>query len=286
MFDHVNFWKIRAMQISLVFATAMIFQNLLDPSHRGWLGFSVMMIYAGLDSGTTLHRSFHRFWGAVFGLFLSYCLFFVIRIHYQTIYLVVPIVLFLAYFSLSRFYVTPTIFTVSLTAFGSDYFYSNTKSVDHFFFDYALATTLALCICIVFEKYIFKSSNVSEKVYHDLQKKIIANLESLFLIAVHKPHQRAKYLKGKVVLDKSVIKMDGFLKTLRHDFHIDKKIINSAEDFYQLAESIFFDLNKIYYNQLKFEQSLILKTEKDLKQLSRMTYFNDEGIKTCEPRKT
>src|SRR3990167_8423105 len=111
----------RAFQICVVFAATIMVQEWLKFAHSGWIGFAVMMIYAGFDSGTSLHRTRHRFWGSMLGLLLSYVLWFFIRIHYETIFLVIPIVVFMAFFSLGKFYVSPTIFTVTLTALGIDY---------------------------------------------------------------------------------------------------------------------------------------------------------------------
>lgn len=266
MFGQLNLWKVRAMQISIVFASAIFLQTILNFNNKGWLGFSAMMIYVGLDSGTTLHRAFHRFWGAMLGLLLAYILFFIIKIHYQIIYLIAPCILFLAYFSLSRFYVTPTIFTVTLTAFGSDYFYSNHKAVTHFFFDYALSTILALFLCVFFEKYFFKKSNTSADLFIELKKNITKNMKALFLISQSSAKSHSRFLKEKISLNQNINRLDAFLQTMKHDFHVDKNIINEGETFNQTANEAYFLITKNFYN-IRKSQKNEAKTKKNLEQL-------------------
>ncbi len=60
MFETIDYRTTRAFQICVVFIFALALQRWLKYSHAGWIGFAVMMIYAGFDSGTSLHRTIHR----------------------------------------------------------------------------------------------------------------------------------------------------------------------------------------------------------------------------------
>ena len=122
-----------------------------------------MMIYAGFDSGASLQRTIHRFWGAVFGLLLSYGLWIVGQIDFRFILVIIPFIVFMAYFSLGKRYAFPT--TVTLTSLGTDYYGRNNYAVPNFFFDYLLSTVVAFLLCLIFETLVFQNSQLSRKFY-------------------------------------------------------------------------------------------------------------------------
>ena len=158
MFKIIDYRKTRALQICLVFATALAIQRLLGYSHAGWIGFAVMMIYAGFDRGASLQRTYHRFWGAILGLLLSYILWLMGQVDFRLILVIVPVLVFMAYFSLGKLYAFPTIFTVTLTALGTDYYGGSDYAVPNFFFDYLLSTVVAFLLCFMYESGLTQNS--------------------------------------------------------------------------------------------------------------------------------
>ena len=89
----------RALQICIVFVTALVLERMLNYSRAGWIGFIVMMIYVGFDSGASIHRTMHRFWGTVLGLVLSYFLWQLGLLDFRLMLTVIPIVIFLSFFA-------------------------------------------------------------------------------------------------------------------------------------------------------------------------------------------
>jgi hypothetical protein len=273
MLEAIDYRATRALQICIVFVFTLIIQKMLNFSHAGWIGFAVMMIYAGFDSGASLHRTFHRFWGAMLGLFLSYILFFFIRIDDDLIFIIVPVTVFMAYFSLSKYYVSPTIFTVALTALGSDYYQSNLYAVDQFFFDYAKATIIALSICVFFEYFVFKKNNLTHKFYFDLQKEVVSELSLLLKVVKIRPIRRSQYLKLSAALYAHTVNLNTFLKMAEHDYHLCVHFLDTLEPFNETLLSVYQNLQILFSeNNSTARDSLIIETQEMLDQLTRMSH--------------
>lgn len=241
-----GYYQTRAIQICIVFTCSQILEGYLNFTHSGWIGFAVMMIYAGFDSGASIHRSKHRFWGAVLGLLLSYFLFILIRFNDDFIWLIVPFIIFMAYFTVSKLYVTPTIFTVSLTGLGADYYQSNDFAIQTFFEEYFFATLVAYWLCIALEYYVFKRSSLSKKFYAELQENILTSLNKIFYLLSTRKINASKFLKLTSALDAQIIKAEDFLSKSKHDYAINSDFLNSVKKFDLLAQKIYKRLHILY----------------------------------------
>ncbi len=271
----------RAFQICVVFIAALAIQDWLQFSHAGWIGFSLMMIYAGFDSGTSLHRTQHRFWGAMLGLLLSYVLWMIIRIHYEFIFLIVPIVVFMAFFALGKFYVSPTIFTVTLTALGVDYYTLDYYSVDEFFFDYFRATFIALGICVFFEFFLFKKSHLTHKFYFDLQRRLVCQLETLFLIVTKYPIRQSQYLKMSAQLNVIVLEWHAFFITIQHDYQIENHHVNDLDLFNERMEKTYQNIRQLFISGSHSSKHLKIETRAMLDHLFQMSREQNQGEIVC-----
>ena len=121
-FGKLSYRSLRAVQISMVLFFTIIIQQLFLFPRAGWIGFSVMMIYAGFDNGTTLFRAYHRFLGMFLGLFIGYVLWFFGHLDYRLLIIILPLTIYLAYFLAGHAYSIPTVFTVSTAVIGTGYF--------------------------------------------------------------------------------------------------------------------------------------------------------------------
>ncbi len=266
-----NYRLTRALQICIVLVTTLAIQRLLHYLHAGWIGFSVMMIYAGFDPGSTLHRSLHRFWGAMLGLLLSFLLWSVIRIHYEIITLVIPIIVFMAFFSLGKLYATPTIFTVTLTALGTDYYPSDTYGVGEFFYDYARSTATALGICVFFEYFIFKNYKLSTQVYFDLQQTLVSQLERLFALVKTQPLRQSHYLKLSTQLQGNIQQLQAFLVGVKHDYHMQQHVLDERDDFDKLVQITYQNIRQLFVSGTQNQALLLANTQGSLDSLVRMS---------------
>lgn len=270
MFKLVDYRKIRAFQISLVFATALAVQRLLGYSHAGWIGFAVMMIYAGFDKGASLQRTIHRFWGAIFGLLLSYILWIMGQFDFRLILVVVPIIVFFAYFSLGKLYAFPTIFTVTLTALGADYYGGNDYAVANFFFDYFLSTVVAFLLCFLFEFFLFRGSQLSRKFYLDLQKRIITRLNKLFTIVIQSPLRDSSYLRVSTVLNTNILDLYAFVDAAKHDSHPDINLLDEMALFGSTVQQAYHNIRRLFVLAPRKNTILELETKNILQQLVRV----------------
>lgn len=246
MLKNINYRTTRAMQICIVLATTLAVQDFFSFAKSAWTGFAVMMIYAGFDAGSTLHRTFHRFWGALFGLLLSYILWFIGHIDYRLLFMIIPIVVFMAYFSLGKLYAIPTIFTVTLTALGADFYNNDTYFVAWFFSDYFICTGIALIICVSFEYFIFKQNNLTHKFYTDLQKEIVVDLQDLFSIVTAGHLSQSKYIKATVKFNQKVLEFNNFITTSKHDYKVQENYLPELELFNHDMKEAYHSIRKLF----------------------------------------
>lgn len=269
MFKIVDYRKTRALQICLVFATALAVQRLLAYSHAGWIGFAVMMIYAGFDRGASLLRTIHRFWGAVFGLLLSYFLWIMGQVDFRLILVVIPFIVFMAYFSLGKLYAFPTIFTVTLTSLGADYYGGNNYAVPNFFFDYLLSTVVAFSLCSMFEFFIFRGSQLSRKFYIDLQKRIITRLNKLFYIVTQRPMLESTYLQASITLNTNILDLYAFVDAAKHDTHSEIDFHDELIFFSSVVQQVYHNIRRLFVIAPSRNELLELETQNILEQLAR-----------------
>ena len=272
MLQLTDYRATRALQICIVFVTTLAIQRGLNFTRAGWIGFAVMMIYAGFDTGASLHRTFHRFWGAIFGLFLSYVLWFIGRIDYRIILMIIPVIVFMAYFSLGKYYAYPTTFTVTLTALGADYYPSETYYVALFFFDYFRATTIALGICVVFEYFIFKKSHLTHLFYRDLQQLIVQQLNELLTLVSTKPLRRGKFLTLSVQFNARILELNAFSCTSKHDYHLQYQQFDQLQLFHATAETIYQNIRQLFVGAPTNMDNLLFETKNKLDQLNDMSH--------------
>jgi uncharacterized membrane protein YccC len=269
MFKRLDYRKTRALQICLVFATALAVQRALGYSHAGWIGFAVMMIYAGFDIGASLQRTIHRFWGAVFGLLLSYILWFMGQIDFRLILIIIPFMVFMAYFSLGKLYAFPTIFTVTLTALGTDYYGSGSDyAVPNFFFDYLLSTIVAFLLCFLFEYFLFRGSQLTRKFYIDLQKRIITRLHKLFDIVTQKPLRDSSYLRVSTVLNNNILDLYAFVDVAKHEPHPEANFLEELAFFSSAVQQVYHNIRRLFVLASHRNELLELETKNILEQLT------------------
>lgn len=235
----------RAFQICIVFVTTLVIERLLNFNRAGWIGFVVMMIYVGFDAGASIHRTMHRFLGTVLGLLFSYFLWQLGLLDFRLMLVVIPTVLFFAFFSLCKFYAYPTIFTVSLTFLGTAYFSPLDYNAYSFFFDYFKATTVAFFICFVFEGLVFKSSHLTQKFYHDLQKTILDELQNLYQIGVMSHPNQNHFLRGSAACRVKINELHIFEQTAKHDLGLDRGLGNT-ESFHALVSRTLHDIRLLF----------------------------------------
>ncbi len=275
MLQNMKFRTIRAIHICIVFTTTLAIQEIFNFPRAAWTGFAVMMIYVGFDAGSTLRRTFHRFWGMLLGLFLSYILWFLGHIDYRILFFIVPIGVFFAYFSLGKLYMYPTIFTVTLTALGSDYYATDAYSPLWFFSDYFICTVIALIICIVFEYFVFRGRNLTQKFYYELQQDITNTLNQIFVLATAKPMNKSKLLKHTIQVNTKILEYNVLLGNTQHSYNFKDGLTTELEEFLAKVKLVYYNLRLLQV--LPHEQSCIIDTIrliKTLRELSKMVNNN------------
>ncbi len=269
VFKNIDYRKTRALQICLVFATALAVQRVMGYSHAGWIGFAVMMIYAGFDKGASLLRTTHRFWGAILGLLLSYFLWVMGQVDFRLILIVIPFIVFMAYFSLGKLYAFPTIFTVTLTSLGTDYYGGNNYAVPNFFFDYLLSTVVAFLLCFMFEFFVFRGSQLSRKFYLDLQKRIITRLNKLFHIVIQRPMRDSTYLQVSIALNTNILDLYAFVDAAKHETHPEINFLEELSFFSSVVQQAYHNIRRLFVLSPHRNELLELETQNILQQLAR-----------------
>lgn len=245
MLQNISFRSTRAIHICIVFTTTLAIQYIFNYPRAAWTGFAVMMIYVGFDAGSTIRRTFHRFWGMALGLLLSYIIWFFGQIDYRILFFIVPIAVFFAYYSLGKLYMFPTIFTVTLTALGSDYYASDSYYPLWFFSDYFICTVIALIICVVFEYFIFKGRNLTNKFYFELQQDITRTLYDIFLLGCKKNINKSKLLKLTIHVNAKMLELNALLGNTQHSYQYTNYLTEELDFFFDSAKIVYQNIREI-----------------------------------------
>ena len=267
MSKFVEYRATRAFQICIVYVTTLLIERLLQFNRAGWIGFVVMMIYVGFDSGASMNRTLHRFLGTMIGLLLSYFLWLLGLLDYRLIMTVIPIIVFFSFFSLGKFYSYPTIFTVTLTSLGTAYFSPDNYDAYYFFFDYLKATLIAFLICIFFEGIVFKDKNMSQ-VFHDAHHaNILDNLEQLLTIATDENTKKTHFLKASAACHAKILDTLAFEVTSRSDYALIENELFETASFHQQVTNALDSIRQLFLLGSNRDASLVLSIRTMLDQL-------------------
>lgn len=271
LLNSFDYRTIRALHICIVFTTAFLIDLLFHIPRGSWMAFTVMMIYAGFDVGTSLQRVIHRFCGVVLGLCMARAIWFFCHLDYRLIFLVIPVLIAVYYYLLGKPYVFPTVFTVVLSVVGSDYFASRSFFVAWFFRDYFMCTIFAVIICWVFEYFIFRHVNMTRRFYSDLQKNLINVLETFFETVKHAPIRKSLYVKATISVNKKMIDLRDFVQNTKNDYHNKDNLIVELDEFNIDVHLIYQNIRKMFV--LPMEERVVLMKETELLMLRLKQLF-------------
>jgi hypothetical protein len=191
------------------------------------------------------------------------------QIDFRLILVVIPFFVFMAYFSLGKLYAFPTIFTVSLTALGTDYYGGNNYAVTNFFFDYLLSTIVAFLLCFVFEFFVFRDSQLARKFYLDLQKRIIGGLNKLFHIVIQRPLRDSAYLHISTALNNNILDLYAFVDTAKHETDQEVNFLEELAFFSSVVQQVYHNIRRLFVLAPNRNELLELETRNILEQLDR-----------------
>lgn len=246
-YNRLSYRAIRGLQICIVFSFTIFLQEWLRMPHAGWIGFSVMMIYVGFDHGTTLFRTFHRFWGMILGLISGFLLWFLGHVDFRLLILIIPITIFLAYFLVGHAYSVPTMFTVNTAVIGTGYFSTSlTTTVNSFIYDYTAATIVALAICVFFEYFIFRRYGLMQRFINDTQLQIIQQLKILLELLNHESISKVAWFNACIGLSQLLGEVNNLVRNSEFEYSAHKAVGNEFNQFVTLTNQIFVNLKALY----------------------------------------
>jgi len=243
----LGYRELRALHICIVFGFTVFIQEILRFPHAGWTGFSVMMIYAGFDNGTTLFRAYHRFWGMILGLFSGYILWFLGHLDYRFLILLIPLTVFFAYFLVGQAYSIPTIFTVNAAVIGTAYFSAHNEfSITAFLVDYAFCTIIAFVICVVFEFFIFYRHGLMKKFIQDREEEVILHLKALIGLLNQPSIRRSDWFEACINLNRSLNEVNNLINNTAFEYSSEHVVGDKFNQFVILTNEIFIGLKSLY----------------------------------------
>ena len=246
-YNRLSYRAIRGLQICIVFSFTIFLQEWLRMPHAGWIGFSVMMIYVGFDHGTTLFRTFHRFWGMILGLISGFLLWFLGHVDFRLLILIIPITIFLAYFLVGHAYSVPTMFTVNTAVIGTGYFSTSlTTTVNSFIYDYTAATIVALAICVFFEYFIFRRYGLMQRFISDTQLQIIQQLKILLELLNHESISKVAWFNACIGLSQLLGEVNNLVRNSEFEYSAHKAVGNEFNQFVTLTNQVFVNLKALY----------------------------------------
>ncbi len=266
-----SYREARVFQICLVFSAAIGVQLLTLHEHAGWIGFTLMLIYAGFDKGTSLQRTRERVFGVILGLFIGYFIWVFGQIDYRFIIAMIPILLFFTYYFVGRNFIYQSAFIVALSVLGSDYYKSDNNAVANFLFEYLIFTLVAFAICIIFDHVVFRKVNLSRKFYFDLQEKILDHLNELFKIVAHQPLRRAHYIKNSNQFNVSVLELYAFIEATKYDIQ-NKTLEDESHVFRENMQQAYHNIRRLFLRTSLRNDQLVSETRKILDELEKSVY--------------
>lgn len=275
MFGKLSYRSLRAVQISTVFAFTIIVQQLLLYPRAGWIGFAVMMIYAGFDNGTTILRAYHRFWGMLLGLLSGYLLWFLGHIDYRLLLIIIPITIYFAYFLAGQAYSVPTVFTVNTSVIGTGYFDTSVGvfPLTYFLTDYLMCTLIAFVIILLFEYFWFSRYNLIHLFIEDNQAEMVRKLYHLVHLLNQNKVHRSDWFEACVAYTATLFEMERLAQNAQFIRRAKGTIGVEFNQFLALNSQIFINLKALYISgytkrHRKYDYNVLFEqTQKDLKSL-------------------
>ncbi len=248
MLSNLSYRTIRALHICTVFTASIFIEQQLNMPRGAWTGFTVILIYAGFDVGSSILRIWHRFWGVLFGLLIGHIFWLMGHLDYRTLLIIAPCVLGTYYYLLGKPYVQGTVFTTMLSMLGSDYFANSTDTyhLQWFFRDYFMCTLLAAVICLFFEYFIFFRTNMTRKFYTDFQQDLISEIERFLNFMHQQKIKRGAFLDYVVVFNTKMVTLNTFTTNTKNDYHNKDNLITELTAFTQYANTIYHNIRKMY----------------------------------------
>ena len=273
----LSYRAIRALHICIVFGFIIFVQEFLRFPQAGWAGFSLMMIYAGFDNGTTLFRAYHRFWGMILGLFSGYILWFIGHLDYRLLILIIPVTVFFAYFLVGRAYSVPTIFTVNTAVIGTGYFAAHSEfSITAFLVDYTVCTIFAFVTCVVFEFFIFRKYGLMKRFIADTQKDVVNHLLGLINLLNQEKIDRNRWFNACINFNRSLNEVNNLVNNSAFEHSSEAVVGDEFNRFVLLTNKIFVALKALYsayytkrYHKHDYNQ-LFLQVQQDLIELQQL----------------
>ena len=266
-----SYREARAFQICMVFSVAIFAQLFTLNPHVAWIGFTVMLIYAGFSKGASLQRTRQRVLGVIFGLFVGYFIWLFGQIDFRLIIFLVPLLVFMTFFFVGRSFVFLSAFIVSLSVLGVDFYKSSNHTVVNFLFDYLVFTLAAFAICVIFDYFVFRKENLSRKFYFDLQEQIMVHLNELFKIVTHQPMRRSHYLKVSNQFNISVLELYAFIDSTKYDIQ-NKTLEIESNEFREKMQLAYHNIRRLFLSSSMTKDQLMLETQQLLEELEKSVY--------------
>jgi hypothetical protein len=268
-----SYREARAFQICLVFSCALLLQLFTQNPHVAWIGFTVMLIYAGFAKGASLQRTRERVLGVILGIFIGFIVWFIGQIDFRFVVLCAPILIFMTVFFIGRNFIYQSAFIVSLSVLGVDYYKSSDYAVGNFLFDYLIFTLVAFAICVIFDHVVFRKENLMRKFYFDLQDKILTHLNQLFIIVTTDPMRQSRYLKKSNQFNILVLDLYAFIESTRYDFDIEDRVLaEQSIEFREKMQAIYHNIRRLFLGATLQKEQLILQTRQLLEELEKSVY--------------
>ena len=280
----LSYRALRAMRICIVFTFAIAFESILRIPHAGWVAFSVLMIYAGFDNGTTIFRAFHRFWGMLLGLFSGYLLWFIAHLDYRLLFIIIPSTVFMTYFLMGRVHSIPTIFAVNTAVIGNGYFFAhNDYAVTFFITDYAICTVIGFSIVLAFEYFWFRHYRLLACFIHDTQQEVIEQLKALINLLNQNKFSHSDFFRRCIEFNNSLVQVNNLARNSSFSLSAGDAVGDEFNQFVMRTNRVFVELKALYsaYDTNRYHQHdynhLFIQVKSDIAELEALLH-NGETI--------
>ncbi len=172
--------NVRFLQLSLIYATGLIFYIFTHIPHNWWVLLTVLMIMGAVHPGHIIVKSIHRGRGTFIGILLSILLVYLFHFNYRLVSIVLMLSIILMNVPNQKHY-DLSVTAMTVLVFLNDAF-SNSSSLLEGPMELAinrmLCTIIGIAICIIADYLIFNNFRYSEKMYRMLQEELLTVMDN------------------------------------------------------------------------------------------------------------
>lgn len=177
MFNSIDIFTRRYLQITTAFMIFVFIEQYFHIPHAVWIVITGSIIYAGFNPGTVLKRAYWRFSGTLTGVCAVAIMWYIIHLDYRTAIIFAALIAFAMVFFLALPYNYYMIIATLSSDIAVEWGNSGHFSLQYYVVDRVVCTLIVFAICLVMEHLWFGRSNFTSLLYRKTKTELYNEME-------------------------------------------------------------------------------------------------------------